>query len=100
MKDIPDASWEKLSQKKIYFGHQSVGYNIIDGIKDLMKENPKIKLNIVETKDVNGIKGGFLAHSTVGKNTDPKSKIDDFNKNKWVCTLLKYPLYIVVEIGI
>jgi len=33
---------EKLSQKKIYFGHQSVGFNIIDGIKDIMKENPQI----------------------------------------------------------
>jgi hypothetical protein len=51
LKDIPDAAWEKLSQKKIYFGHQSVGFNIMDGVKDLMKEYPQIKLNIVETKD-------------------------------------------------
>lgn len=80
LKEVPDAAWEALSKKKIYFGHQSVGYNIIDGIKDLMKENPKIKLNIVETSDVKDIKGGVLAHSTVGKNTDPRSKIDAFSK--------------------
>jgi len=80
LKDIPDAAWEKLSQKKIYFGHQSVGYNIIDGVKDLMKEYPKIKLNIVETNDSKDFNSGVLAHSRVGKNVDPKSKIDGFAK--------------------
>ena len=80
LKELPDADWNSLSKKKIYFGHQSVGFNIIDGVKDLMIENPKIKLNIVETNDVKDIGGGALAHSTVGKNKDPKSKIDDFSK--------------------
>ena len=49
IKDVPASIWEKLSQKKIYFGHQSVGFNIMDGVQDLMKEHPAIKLNIVET---------------------------------------------------
>ncbi len=40
IKGVPAETWQKLSQKKIYFGHQSVGNNIIDGIKDIMKENP------------------------------------------------------------
>ena len=65
IKDIPNSAWEKLSQKKIFFGHQSVGFNIIDGLKDIMKEYPQIKLNI-------------FAHARVGKNKDPKSKIDAF----------------------
>jgi len=80
IKDVPAPTWEKLSQKKIYFGHQSVGFNIIDGINDLMKENPQIKLNIVETADQSDFKMGLFAHSTVGKNVDPKSKIDEFAK--------------------
>jgi len=80
IKDVPASAWEKLSQKKIYFGHQSVGFNIIDGIKDLMKENPQIKLNIVETADQSDFKLGLFAHSRVGKNVDPKSKIDEFAK--------------------
>ncbi|BBO72962.1 hypothetical protein DSCW_03790 [Desulfosarcina widdelii] len=79
LKDIPDAAWEKLSQKKIYFGHQSVGFNIMDGVEDLKKEYPQINLKVVETKDSDEIKPGILAHSRVGKNTDPKSKIDDFS---------------------
>jgi hypothetical protein len=79
-KNIPDSAWEKLSQMKIFFGHQSVGFNIIDGIKDLIEEYPKVKLNIVETSDINDLNSGVFAHSKVGKNTDPKSKIDSFSK--------------------
>ena len=43
-----------------------------------MKENPQIKLNIVETSDPADFKAGIFAHFRVGKNTDPKSKVNDF----------------------
>jgi len=42
LQDIPAATWDKLSKKKIFFGHQSVGFNIIDDLKDLMKHNTLI----------------------------------------------------------
>lgn len=80
IKVIPVSSWEKLSQKKIYFGHQSVGYNIIDGIKDIMKQNPQIRLNIFETSDPTHFDEGIFAHSRVGKNEDPKSKTESFDE--------------------
>lgn len=76
--EVPSSAWEKLSQKKIYFGHQSVGFNIIDGLKDLMQENPQIKLNIVETSNPADFDVPLFAHARVGKNTDPKSKSDAF----------------------
>lgn len=75
IKDVPATSWEKLAQKKIYFGHQSVGFNIIDGIKDVIRENPQIKLNIVETSNPADFTDPIFAHSRVGKNVDPKSKV-------------------------
>lgn len=78
IKDIPTSSWEKLAQKKIYFGHQSVGNNIIEGIKELMNKYPEIKLNIVRTTDPVDFKGGIFTHSSIGKNDAPKSKIDSF----------------------
>ena len=70
--------WTALSQKKIYFGHMSVGYNIIEGIKDLMSKNPDIKLNIQDTVDISNVTSGVFAHSKIGQNGDPKSKIDAF----------------------
>lgn len=78
IKDVPASTWEKLSQKKICFGHRSVGFNIMDGIKDLMKENPQIKLNIIETSEKADFHVGLFSHFRVGKNQDPKSKIDGF----------------------
>ena len=78
LKEVSASAWEKLAQKKIYFGHQSVGNNIIDGVMDLMRENPQIRLNIVKTSDPDELKTGLFAHSSLGKNDDPQSKIDAF----------------------
>ena len=76
--DVSESDWQQLSRKNIYFGHQSVGFNIIEGIKDIMKENPHIKLNIVETSDPSNLRGPSFAHFPIGENTNPKSKCDAF----------------------
>jgi hypothetical protein len=78
IKDVSVSKWEKLAQKKIYFGHQSVGHNIIEGIRDLIKEYSDISLNIVETSNQANFELGIFAHSKVGKNMDPISKIYEF----------------------
>ena len=78
MKDVPSDKWKILSEKKIFFGHQSVGNNIIDGMRDVMKENSKIKFNIVKATAPEEIKAGVFAHAPVGKNAQPGSKIDEF----------------------
>jgi hypothetical protein len=78
IKDIPESAWKTLAEKKIYFGHQSVGFNILAGIGDIMANNPLIKLNIVETDEPEDFENPLFAHSTVGSNTKPKSKIDAF----------------------
>lgn len=76
--NIPESAWKKLSKHKYYFGHQSVGYNILDGINDIMQENPQARIHIVDTKDPAMLNDGVLAHSSVGQNTDPVSKLVDF----------------------
>lgn len=79
IKDVPQEKWDKLTEQKIYFGHQSVGVNIIDGVKAILSENPQIKLNIVETRTLSDFNVGVFAHSSVGKNEDPQSKTADFS---------------------
>jgi len=71
---IPKDDWKSLAGKKIFFGHKSVGYNIIDGVKDLIREHDYIKLNIVETSDPNAFDQPIFAHAQVGENMDPASK--------------------------
>ena len=75
---VPRAYWTKLAEKKIFFGHQSVGYNIIDGIEDIMDECNYVKLNIVESHEPAEFDRPVFAHSRVGSNVDPISKIESF----------------------
>lgn len=78
--DVPGECWAKLAGMRIFFGHQSVGYNIIDGITDIANEREYIKLNVVQTARSADFDRPILAHSQVGKNTDPVSKIEGFTK--------------------
>ena len=78
LKNIGASTWTDLAQKKIYFGHQSVGSNIIDGINTLMQENPQIKLKITEINKPSDFKGKYWGHSSIGINMDPASKIKAF----------------------
>jgi hypothetical protein len=79
IKDVPASSWQKLSQKKIFFGHQSVGNNILDGVRDLIKENPKIQLSILETAGPEDFQKPIFGHERVGDNTKPLSKLKAFS---------------------
>lgn len=76
--DIPKEYWAKLAEKKIFFGHQSVGSNIIKGINDIINEREYIKLNIVRTGNPTDFDQPIFAHSSVGRNTEPDSKIKSF----------------------
>ncbi len=78
---VSAAVWENLATKKIYFGHQSVGFNIINGVEALQKEHATTTLNIIETDDPAAFaKDGIFAHSRVGENDNPTSKMRDFEK--------------------
>jgi len=76
--DIPASAWERLGQKKIFFGHQSVGNNIIAGLQKLGDENSELKLNIVRIEQFGPLGDPGFYHSDIGKNDYPKTKIDDF----------------------
>ena len=75
---LSKTDFEHLSKKRIYFGHQSVGFNIVDGLLALEKANPEIGLTIKETRDPAQITSGVFAHGRVGQNQAPSSKIRDF----------------------
>lgn len=80
IKNVSEDKWSSLTQKRIYFGHQSVGFNIVDGLNVIVEENPKIKLNILKAGEPVSQHDFYFAHSQVGKNRDPISKINDFSQ--------------------
>ena len=80
LEGIPESVWKNLSGKKIYFGHRSVGTNLVNGIGDVLKENPGIQLNILETDDPKSFEAPLFGHSLIGENGNPRSKCDAFVK--------------------
>ena len=75
---MPAATWEELTRKRIYFGHKSVGDNIIAGVRDVMQEQPQIKLRIVQSDNAKDFVEPIFGHSHVGMNGDPRSKLCAF----------------------
>lgn len=79
---IPDPTPEELdalSDVRVFFGHQSVGANVLSGVDALYAETGRSAPSVVETKEAVGDDGAFLAHAFVGVNGDPASKIDEFS---------------------
>jgi len=69
----------KIQDSRIFFGHQSVGANILTGLQSISKKNG-IELNIKKVGTENIFKQNVFAHSKIGKNKEPKYKIDDFSR--------------------
>lgn len=73
-----EANWNRLATRKIFFGHQSVGANILQGVREIMAADPSLSLNIVESADPSSVPGPALVEAPVGANGDPSSKARDF----------------------
>ena len=78
LSEVPDSAWKLLSEKRIFFGHQSVGDNIMAGIGDIQSRDDRIKLKISKLEAATAIEEPGFYHSHIGRNEDPKSKVDDF----------------------
>src|SRR5665647_3678518 len=52
----------------------------MDGVGVLLKENPSIRLTIVETTDPSRFDAPVFAHARVGRNEDPGSKCEAFEQ--------------------
>lgn len=71
---------QSLSRKKIFFAHQSVGVNIINGIQDILSKHNVPEFRIVETVNVDDFVQPLFAHTKVGANTKPLSKLEEFER--------------------
>jgi len=67
----------KIDKLNIYFGHQSVGYNIIQGLNDIIKSIPDSQLNIIDIDQTREVSGSYFAHSKIGYNRQPRTKCDN-----------------------
>ena len=75
-RDVPDSAWAALRAKRIWFGHQSVGGNIMQGVTELVAAEPRLGLVVAEGAPAES--GGAFTHALVGKNGDPGLKTSEF----------------------
>lgn len=76
--ELTEAGADRLAAKRVFFGHQSVGANIMDGVAELIRERPDLKLKVLDLDSARGAVGGFFAHARLGANGKPMTKTDDF----------------------
>ncbi len=78
--EITAEQWARLADARIFFAHQSVGGNVLEGVTDILRERPDIRLNIVEIKDSLPADVPGLYHANVGRNGEPSTKLAEFSQ--------------------
>jgi hypothetical protein len=67
-----------LSQRRVFFGHQSVGMNLLEGVRELAVREG-VALRIEERTNATGLGPGTLAHGWIAENSDPLRKLRSFD---------------------
>ncbi|MEZ5417253.1 MAG: hypothetical protein R2708_07915 [Vicinamibacterales bacterium] len=74
----PTTALSTLAGRRVFFGHQSVGGNILDGVRDWQRDCG-VAWPIADASTAPQTSGA-LVHAAVGRNGDPASKRDDFRR--------------------
>lgn len=78
LRQVPPARWERLGAARIYFGHNSVGADILRGVARLRSASPGIVPPLV---DFSGpLTESGLTHGLIGENTRPLTKLEGFKR--------------------
>jgi hypothetical protein len=74
----PDELTRVLSTK-VFFGHQSVGMNVLGGVPGVYANNGLVGPTIDAVGTLLGKNSGFVGHTFIGENEKPLLKIRDFD---------------------
>ncbi len=79
--EMPDRNeWALVARTRIFFGHQSVGQNIVDGILELKQELNDTSLFVDELTGERQFPEFYFVHKKIGQNKDPESKCRAFRE--------------------
>ncbi len=67
-----------VARTRVFFGHQSVGMNILDAVPGVYAAHGMTAPLIEENATRPGAGGGFIDHAFIGENENPVLKIKDF----------------------
>ncbi|HET9751667.1 MAG TPA: hypothetical protein VFP52_01850 [Myxococcales bacterium] len=71
------AQLQVVAGRSVFFGHQSVGMNLIDGLRRLAADQG-VPLRVVEEKGALDVPAGTFAHAYIAENGDPMRKLRSF----------------------
>jgi hypothetical protein len=73
-----EESLQKIQTMRIFFGHRSVGNNVLQGLEDILLKFSDIHMNIVNWENTSDLPEYYLAHYSIGENGKPFSKCSAF----------------------
>ena len=77
--DITTDELAKVSRTKVFFGHQSVGMNVLSGVPGVYAAHHMAAPTIEQDGTRPDADGGFIGHAFIGENEKPLLKIQDFD---------------------
>ena len=75
-----EIDFDSLRNVTIFFGHQSVGQDIVLGMAEHVTDDGRGIPRIVESSTLDDLESGTLVHCNIGRNTRPLSKILAFKR--------------------
>jgi hypothetical protein len=79
---VADLTMDDLAQAsrtKVFFAHQSVGMNVLDGVRGVYAAHGLAEPMVEQDGTEPGPDGGFIDHVFIGQNGKPWGKIQDFD---------------------
>jgi lysophospholipase L1-like esterase len=71
------AQLEQLAQRRVFFAHQSVGGNLIEGLQSLARDNG-VTLQVRDVARDPNVPNQTFGHVFVGENGKPLAKLDEY----------------------
>ena len=65
-----------VAQRRVFFGHQSVGANVLEGLAEVTGG----RVRVVESRDAAAFETPGVVHAFLGQNEAPLTKVADFEK--------------------
>lgn len=72
--EVTPEQWATLAARRIFFGHQSVGRDIMLGMNRVLEKHPDIPVKLVNTEDPATVAGPAFIEAKIGRNREPESK--------------------------
>lgn len=71
------ADLERIARERIYFGHQSVGANLLEGVQELAAD-ARVEVRIQRAEHASQVPPATFGHTFVAENGQPLKKLESF----------------------